>query len=142
VSKQGDHVGWEAAPLEPPPAGANPAVSGEFTPDTSLADLLQAILGAEAGRGHDQSAHAQVVDAQIRALRQELGIPEPVERPVPSDPFGVRELFATGSEDGDDGVHPPGGRRPSWRNLVSGLADRAKHSVGLMLLVSVAQTIA
>jgi hypothetical protein len=141
VSKQGDHFGREAAPLEPPLAGADGAVSGEFTPDTSLADLLQAILGTEAGRGHEHGAHAQVVDAQIRALRQELGIPEPVERPAPPDPFG-RELFATGAEDGDDAVHPQGGRRPSWRNLVTGLADRAKHSVGLMLLVSVVRAIA
>jgi hypothetical protein len=145
VSKKGDDVDSKAAarePLLPPPESL--ADNSEFTSDTSLTDLFQAILGVEARRTHDKSELGKVVDAQIRALRQELDLPEPVERPVPvpSDPLGERALFGTAFQEADEAGHSNGARRPSWRDLVTGLADRAKNSVGLKILVSIATAIA
>jgi hypothetical protein len=142
VSNLGDHVGREAAPRESPlPAPEPVAGSAEFTSDTSLTDLFQAILGVEARRAHDKSELGQIVDAQMRALRKELGLPEPVPArpaPKPPDASGGDDIRETLTDDADEVVHPSGGRRPAWRALVTGLADRARNSVGLMILVSIA----
>lgn len=114
---------------------ADETPSLELNHDTSLLALFEAILGAQAGRIRDHSAEALVVDGQIRALRDELGLPEPA--PAPVEGRAASTTTASVDEVAADVVSPPhDSRRPSWRTLVTGLATRRKQYVGMAALAA------
>jgi hypothetical protein len=111
----------------------------ELTDDTSLLTLFEAILGVQAGRIGDRSAQRRVVDAQIRALRDELDLPEPVTPAVepPANQVAASTTTEPGLQETADAVPPPhDGRRPTWRTLVTGLATRRKQYVGMAALAA------
>jgi hypothetical protein len=111
--------------------------------DTSLLTLFEAILGAPPGDIRDRSAQVQVVEAQITALRQELGLPDPAARAatsrVPDTPPPTRTPDPK-TETTAGAVLPPhdADRRSPLRALVAGLTTRRKYSVGMTALASTA----
>lgn len=129
---------------EPPPVAsvaiADEASSLELNDDTSLLTLFEAILGVQAGRIRDHDAQVKVVEAQIRTLRDELGLPEPVTSTtvVAANNGPAASTTSPPAPDETDDVVPPphDGRRPTWRTLVTALATRRKQYVGMAALAA------
>lgn len=104
----------------------------ELTTATSLDDLFKAILGDQAGDTDDRALLLETVEAQVRGIRDELGLPEPVvevPKPVPAPvvaqaaPVPDRTL---GSFETD---HSASKRSPGLFRMVAGLAlGRFSHS--------------
>ena len=114
----------------------------DLTTATSLDDLFKAILGDQAGEVDDRALLLETVEAQVRGIRDELGLPEPiVEPPTPSPAQGhevmsrvsalaIGEEPTPGSSNGGRSVVK---RVPGLLKLVAGLAwSRSPHSVGLL----------
>lgn len=119
---------------------ADETPSLELNDDTSLLMLFEAILGVPAGRIRDHDAQVKVVEAQIRALREELGLPEPVTATAivaTNDDRAASTTSTPAPDETDDVVPPPhDGRRPTWRTLVTALATRRKQYVGMAALAA------
>lgn len=120
-------------PVRPTPVPvARQAGGQELSTDTSLDDLFKAILGDQAGDIDDRAMLLETVEAQVRGIRDELGLPEPViEVPKPL-PAPVAAQAATvpdrtlGSFDTDDSTSK---RAPGLFRMVAGLAlGRFSHS--------------
>ena len=119
--------------------------SQELTTSTSLDDLFKAILGDQAGEVDDRALLLETVEAQVRSIRDELGLPEPiVEPPTPSPTQGHDVISRVSAL--EIGEEPPpassnGGRSvtkrvPGLLKLVAGLAwSRSPHSVALLAVV-------
>jgi hypothetical protein len=121
----------EPARLAPVPVAT--ATSGhELSSDTSLDDLFKAILGDQAGDTDDRALLLETVEAQVRGIRDELGLPEPVvEAPKPAPALVVAQPATVpdrtlGSFDTDDSTSK---RAPGLFRMVAGLAlGRFSHS--------------
>lgn len=134
----------------PPPApstGETANRSNELSNDTSLDDLFKAILGNEADDSDDRYRLIETVEAQVRGIRSELGLPEPiVEVPVPPPAPDARPEIALrfgGLASHDESAAetqtptPVGRRVPGWFKVVAGLAwSRLPHPA--LLLASTA----
>lgn len=110
-----------------------PTAGLELSTTTSLDDLFKAILGDQAGDADDRALLLETVEAQVRGLRDELGLPEPVvEAPAPAP---VTQIAAAepdahdptlSSFEGDRGASK---RVPGLFKMVAGLAlGRFSHS--------------
>jgi hypothetical protein len=120
----------------------------ELSSATSLDELFKAILGDQAGDVDDHALLVETVEAQVRGIRDELGLPEPViERPAPVPQ--ALHIAADDVETSDetthgafDSVRSAGKRVPGLLKLVAGLAwSRLPHPVVLLALVGRALTI-
>jgi hypothetical protein len=112
----------------------------ELTSATSLKELHKAILGNDADRVDDRSFLVETVEAQLQALRAELGIVEPVPTPPPEPTLSTVET-AVAEEVEPEAAQPapaPGRlsavrRMPELFKQVAGLArGRGPHSFVLM----------
>lgn len=132
------------APTEPDPETTpDEETDLAFTADTSLLALMEAILGAPVGRLRDHRAQEREVDAQIRALRDELGLPEPPPPPVSAPPTHPPRLaFDTATDPAVDAQAPApddGRRSTRWRSLVAGWAGATRRQhVGVLAMVALA----
>lgn len=116
----------------------------ELTTATSLDDLFKAILGDQAGEVDESALLLETVEAQVRSIRDELGLPEPVvEQPKPAPIQGVESISRVSAlEIGEEPTDAPsnGGlsvakRVPGLLKLVAGLPwSRSPHSVALLAL--------
>ena len=140
-----------AMPSARTPATAHERASAqELSTATSLDDLFKAILGDQAGDVDDRALLLETVEAQVRGIRDELGLPEPIVEP----PAPVRLVRTDLSEASDvdahdeashgvlNGVRSATKRVPGLFKLVAGLAwSRLPHPVLLFALAGGALTI-
>ncbi len=130
----------------PPPAtstGETAEHSNELSNATSLDDLFKAILGNEADDSDDRYRLIETVEAQVRGIRTELGLPEPiVAAPVPPPapeprPEVALRFGGLASHDesaADSQTSLPVSRRvPGWFKVVAGLAWSRLPHPALML---------
>ena len=116
----------------------------ELTTATSLDDLFKAILGDQAGEVDDRALLLETVEAQVRSIRDELGLPEPiVEPPTPSSVQGHEVLSRVSALEIGEEPTPASlnagrsvvKRVPGLLKLVAGLAwSRSPHSVALLAI--------
>lgn len=122
--------------------------SNELSSETSLDDLFKAILGHEADDSDDRYRLIETVEAQVRTIRSELGLPEPViEAPVPPPaperrPEIAPRFAALASHDEPSATTEtpaPNTRKvPGWFKVVAGLAWSRLPHPALMLASTVA----
>ncbi len=120
---------WRETP-EPTPTQAH--AGQELSSATSLDDLFKAILGDQAGDVDDRALLLETVEAQVRGIRDELGLPEPViEVPKPAPPPVVAQEATTVPDRtlGSFGAEAESKRSPGLFRMVAGLAlGRFSHS--------------
>lgn len=127
-----------SVPLPSPPTGEADNRSNELSNDTSLDDLFKAILGNEADDSDDRYRLIETVEAQVRGIRSELGLPEPiieapVAPPAPDPRPDIAPRFAGLASHDETAAaaqssSPITRRVPGWFKVVAGLAwSRLPH---------------
>lgn len=105
--------------------------SQELSSATSLDDLFKAILGDQAGDVDDRALLLEAVEAQVRGIRDELGLPEPVvEVPTPAPaPVVAQEATVPDRTLGSFETGTESKRSQGLFRMVAGLAlGRFSHS--------------
>ena len=86
-----------AAAAQTSPVSSAHAQTQELTTATSLDDLFKAILGDQAGEVDDRALLLETVEAQVRSIRDELGLPEPIVEPPPTPALRQDAAASTGA---------------------------------------------
>ncbi len=122
--------------MQSDPGGAVPAAieqssGSELTSATSLDDLFKAILGDQARDVDDRALLLETVEAQVRGIRDELGLPEPVievPKPAPAPVVAQTETVSDRTL-GSFEANASTKRTPGLFKMVAGLAlGRFSHS--------------
>lgn len=139
------HPPRDASPQSAAPAPIEQLHTDELSASTSLDDLFKAILGDQAGDVDDRALLLETVEAQVRGIRDELGLPEPIPEPVP-----IAAVTAAATASGESaplsedessgavsGVRATARRVPGLFRLVAGLAwSRTPHPVVVLAVAS------
>ncbi|MFN7982470.1 MAG: hypothetical protein U0Q11_11475 [Vicinamibacterales bacterium] len=118
---------WRDAPQ----VAAQSMAGQELSNATSLDDLFKAILGDQAGDVDDRALLLETVEAQVRGIRDELGLPEPVievPKPAPA-PVAAQAETVPDRTLGSFETAASTKRTPGLFKMVAGLAlGRFSHS--------------